>query len=146
MLPFSLTALRVVFVLIFRSLHLWVLPRIFSGLPCIKFHLYFLLFFSKTFLTWIICKVFTEFCCNLASVVYILVVWAWGMWDLSFWGIEPATPYTARWSFNHWTTEGVPPLFSRIFGFVSFAEIRKLSGIISSNTLSSLLCFNSLPS
>ena len=55
---------------------------------------------------------------------YVLVLWLWGMWNVSFWirgwthipyvgRIRAWThiPYVGRWSLNYWTTRQVSQLF-----------------------------------
>ena len=49
---------------------------------CISTSICFCLF--KIILMWTIFKVFIEFCYNIASVVYVLVFWPPGMWEISF--------------------------------------------------------------
>ena len=68
----------------------------------------FMLVFKIFFLMWIIFKVSIEFVATLL-LLYVLVFWPWGMWDLS----SPTrdrtcTPYIARKSLNHWTGREVP--------------------------------------
>ena len=67
-------------------------------------------FFFKDFffLMWTIFKVFIEFA-TMLLLFYILVLWLWGMWDLS----SPTrdrtrTPCIGRRSLNHWTAREVP--------------------------------------
>ena len=66
------------------------------------------LFFFKTFLTWTIFKVFIEFV-TVLFLVYALVFWLQGMWDLSFPSRDRThTLCIGRQSLNHWTTREVP--------------------------------------
>ena len=48
-------------------------------------------------------------CYNIASFVYVLVFWPWGMWDLSSLTRERThTPCIGRQSLNHRTTRDIP--------------------------------------
>ena len=50
-------------------------------------------------------------CYNIASVVYVLCFWQWGMWDLSSLSRDQTlTLCFGRWSLNRWTTRKVPYL------------------------------------
>lgn len=48
-------------------------------------------------------------CCDIAFVVYVLVFWPGGLWDLSFqtrdWTL---TPCIGRWNLYHWISGEVP--------------------------------------
>ena len=60
------------------------------------------------FLMWTIFKVFMEFV-TVLFLFYVLVIWPWGIWDLSFLTRgQTLTPCIGRWSLNHWTA-GKPP-------------------------------------
>ena len=70
---------------------------------------------------WTIFKVFIKFAAVLL-LFYVVAFWLQGMWDLSFltrcW---THTPFSGRWSLNHWTTREVPDL-----SFLSFLCGRQL--------------------
>ena len=70
---------------------------------------------------WTIFKVFIKFAAILL-LFYVVAFWLQGMWDLSFltrcW---THTPFSGRWSLNHWTTREVPDL-----SFLSFLCGRQL--------------------
>ena len=51
-------------------------------------------------------------CYNIASFLYVLVVWSWGMWDLSSLTRDRTlSPCVGRQSLNPWTTREVPYTF-----------------------------------
>ena len=67
------------------------------------------LFCFVLFLMWtIFFEVFFVFVTTLL-LLYVLVFWPWGMWDLSYltWD-QTCTPCIGRWSLNHWTAREVP--------------------------------------
>ena len=74
-----------------------------------KATLFLSFFFFKSFLIWIIFKVFTEFV-TILLLFYVLVFGPWGTWDLSFPRDGTSTPSIGRWSPNHWTARDVPKL------------------------------------
>ena len=74
-----------------------------------KATLFLSFFFFKSFLIWIIFKVFTEFV-TILLLFYVLVFGPWGTWDLSFPRDGTSTPSIGRWSPNHWTAREVPKL------------------------------------
>ena len=60
------------------------------------------------FLMWDIFKVFIEFF-TILLLLYVLVFWPWGMWDLSAPTSDQIhTAYIGRQSLNHWTAREVP--------------------------------------
>ena len=66
--------------------------------------------FFKIFFMWT--KGFIEFV-TILILFYVLVVWAWGMWDLSSLNRDwTCSPYIGRQSLNHGTAREVPPIFS----------------------------------
>ena len=77
--------------------------------PKHSFHsLFHLIVFLINFLMWTtFLKVSIEFV-TVLFLLYSLVFWPRGMWDLSYLTRDwTHTPGTGKWSFNHWTTREV---------------------------------------
>ena len=69
-------------------------------------HLFF--FFLRFFLMWTIFKVFIEFV-TILLLFYVLVLWLWGMGDLSsLTRDQTCTLCVRKGSLNHWTAREVP--------------------------------------
>ena len=85
---------------------------------------------------WTIFEVFVEFVAILL-LFYVLVFWLQNMWDLrSLIRDWIHTPFTGRWSLNHWTTREIPT-----FSLTSHRDLKptKTKTLISSSLLASTL-------
>ena len=63
---------------------------------------------------------------NMASVIYVLVFWLRGMWDLSFQiRNRTCTPFIGRWSSNYWTAREVPTEMQLTYNIILVAGIHQ---------------------
>ena len=69
---------------------------------------WFLLCFLRFFFNW--CgTIFLSLYWICYNIIYVLVLWPWGMWDLSCWSRDwTSTLCMGRPSLNHWTAREVP--------------------------------------
>ena len=62
-------------------------------------------------------------------LLYGLVFWPQGMWDLSFPTRDRThTPCIRKWSLNHWTSRKVPPSSSEALFFIRFSDSLEWGG------------------